>query len=437
MGIDDILEAVITRMPPPVAILMRRLRAMIVDSWFDNYVGVVMLVRVVDGTLIKGERIKHDGHRRGLRRRQPGCVHAQVGAARSLQCRRGRLHHGGHQGTAGGQGRRHHHAGEEAAQQPGPGQRGAAWASRKSSRRCSQGCTRPRPANTTSLRDALEKLKLNDSSLRYEPEVSQALGFGFRCGFLGLLHMEIVQERLEREFDQDLITTAPSVVYEVVLGNGDVIQVDNPSKMPDLGRMLEIREPIVTVHLYMPQDYVGPVMTLANQKRGQQMNMAYHGRQVMLTYEMPLAKIVLDFFDKLKSVSRGYASMDYEFKEYRAADVVKVDILLNGDKVDALSIIVHRSQSQYRRPRGGGQDARVHFTPDVRRGHPGRHRGQHHCARDNQGAPQRTCSQNATAATSAQTQAARKAESRQEAHEADRLGGGAPRSIPGHFQVED
>ncbi len=198
------------------------------------------------------------------------------------------------------------------------------------------------------LRDALEKLQLNDASLQYEPEVSQALGFGFRCGFLGLLHMEIVQERLEREFDQDLITTAPSVVYQVVKGDGEVIMVENPSKMPDQGRIQEIREPIVTVHLYMPQEYVGPVMTLANQKRGVQLNMAYHGRQVMLTYELPLGEIVLDFFDKLKSVSRGYASMDYEFKEYRPSDVVKVDILLNGEKVDALSIIVHRTQSQYR-----------------------------------------------------------------------------------------
>jgi GTP-binding protein LepA len=198
------------------------------------------------------------------------------------------------------------------------------------------------------LRDALEKLKLNDAALMYEPEVSQALGFGFRCGFLGLLHMEIVQERLEREFDQDLITTAPSVVYQVVKPDGEVIMVENPSKMPDQGRMEEIREPIVTVHLYMPQEYVGAVMTLANQKRGMQLNMSYHGKQVMLTYDMPLGEIVLDFFDKLKSVSRGYASMDYEFKEYRAADVVKVDILLNGEKVDALSIIVHRSQSQYR-----------------------------------------------------------------------------------------
>ena len=199
-----------------------------------------------------------------------------------------------------------------------------------------------------SLRDALEKLKLNDASLHYEPEVSQALGFGFRCGFLGLLHMEIVQERLEREFDQDLITTAPSVVYQVMKNDGEVIMVENPSKMPDVGKMAEIREPIVTMHLYMPQEYVGVVMTLANQKRGVQMNMAYKGRQVVLTYEMPLAEIVLDFFDKLKSVSRGYASMDYEFKEYRAADVVKVDILLNGEKVDALSIMLHRAQSQYR-----------------------------------------------------------------------------------------
>jgi GTP-binding protein LepA len=196
-----------------------------------------------------------------------------------------------------------------------------------------------------SLRDALEKLKLNDASLHYEPEVSQALGFGFRCGFLGLLHMEIVQERLEREFDQDLITTAPSVVYEVVKNDGEVVMVENPSKMPEIGKTAEIREPIVTMHLYMPQEYVGVVMTLANQKRGVQMNMAYKGRQVVLTYEMPLAEIVLDFFDKLKSVSRGYASMDYEFKEYRAADVVKVDILLNSEKVDALSIMLHRAKA--------------------------------------------------------------------------------------------
>jgi len=198
------------------------------------------------------------------------------------------------------------------------------------------------------LRDSLEKLKLNDAALMYEPEVSQALGFGFRCGFLGLLHMEIVQERLEREFDMDLITTAPTVIYEVVQRDGKTIMVDNPSKMPDPSKIEEIREPIVTVNLYQPQEYVGSVITLCTQKRGVQLNMAYHGKQVQLTYEIPMAEIVLDFFDRLKSISRGYASMDYEFKEYRPADVVKVDMLINTEKVDALAIIVHRSNSQYR-----------------------------------------------------------------------------------------
>src|SRR5450830_1463903 len=198
------------------------------------------------------------------------------------------------------------------------------------------------------LRDSLEKLKLNDAALMYEPEVSQALGFGFRCGFLGLLHMEIVQERLEREFDMDLITTAPTVVYEVVMADGSILMVDNPSKMPDPSKIEEIREPIVTVNLYMPQEYVGSVITLCIGKRGVQMDMSYHGRQVKLVYEMPMGEIVLDFFDKLKSTSRGYASMDYEFKEYRAADVVKVDMMINGEKVDALSVIVHRANSQHR-----------------------------------------------------------------------------------------
>jgi GTP-binding protein LepA len=198
------------------------------------------------------------------------------------------------------------------------------------------------------LRDSLEKLKLNDAALMYEPEVSQALGFGFRCGFLGLLHMEIVQERLEREFNMDLITTAPTVIYEVVMRDGSIIMVDNPSKMPDPSKIEEVREPIVTVNLYMPQEYVGAVITLCTQKRGIQVNMTYHGKQVQLTYEIPMAEVVLDFFDRLKSISRGYASMDYEFKEYRSSDVVKVDMLINAEKVDALAIIVHRSNSQYR-----------------------------------------------------------------------------------------
>jgi len=198
------------------------------------------------------------------------------------------------------------------------------------------------------LRDALEKLQLNDAALNFEPEVSQALGFGFRCGFLGLLHLEIVQERLEREYDMDLITTAPTVVYEVVMKDGEQIEVENPSKLPDLGKIQEIREPIITSTILVPQDYVGAVMTLCNQKRGVQRNMQYMGRQVMLTYDMPMNEVVMDFFDKLKSTSRGYASLDYEFKEFQPSDLVKLDIMVNGEKVDALSLIVHRSTSVYR-----------------------------------------------------------------------------------------
>ena len=348
MGIEDILEAVVARIPAPKGNPQGPLRAMIVDSWFDNYVGVVMLVRVVDGRLAKGERIKlmatdttynadslgvftpANESRESLEAGEVGYVIAGI---RELQAAK---------------------VGDTITLiKPGTG--GAAFTAteplpgfKEIQPQVFAGLYPTEANQYEGLRDSLEKLKLNDSSLHYVPEVSQALGFGFRCGFLGLLHMEIVQERLEREFDQDLITTAPSVEYQVVQVDGTVRMVENPSKMPDQGRLDEVREPIVTVHLYMPQDYVGAVMTLANQKRGVQMNMAYHGRQVMLTYEMPLAEIVMDFFDKLKSVSRGYASMDYEFKEYRTADVVKVDILLNGEKVDALSIIVHRSQSQYR-----------------------------------------------------------------------------------------
>ncbi len=347
MGIDEILEAVVARMPPPRGNADGPPRAMIIDSWFDNYVGVVMLVRVVDGSLKKGDRIRmmatnavypleqigvftpHSQPREALHAGEVGFLIAGIKELAAAKVG----------DTVTLEKKLPNNAGPASAPLPG---------FKEIQPQVFAGLYPTEPSEYDALRDALEKLKLNDSSLRYEPEVSQALGFGFRCGFLGLLHMEIVQERLEREFDQDLITTAPSVVYQVELNDGEVIDVENPSKMPDLGRIREIREPIVTVHLYMPQDYVGPVMTLCNVKRGVQLNMAYHGRQVMLSYEMPLAEIVLDFFDKLKSVSRGYASMDYEFKEYRAADVVKVDLLINGDRVDALSIIVHRTQAQYR-----------------------------------------------------------------------------------------
>ena len=350
MGIEEILEMVVAKVPPPKGNPDGPLRAMIIDSWFDTYVGVVMLVRVVDGRLGKGERFKMmatgtvynadsvgvftpaSEPRESLEAGEVGFIiagikelqAAKVGDTITLL----KLGTGGAAFTA-----------TEAL----PG-------FKEIQPQVFAGLYPTEASQYDSLRDSLEKLKLNDASLHYEPEVSQALGFGFRCGFLGLLHMEIVQERLEREFDQDLITTAPSVVYEVLTAgkDGEVIRVENPSKMPEVSQIEEIREPIVTVHLYMPQEYVGAVMTLANVKRGNQMNMAYKGRQVVLTYEMPLGEIVLDFFDKLKSVSRGYASMDYEFKEYRASDVVKVDILLNSERVDALSIIVHRSQATYR-----------------------------------------------------------------------------------------
>ena len=359
LGIDEIIEAVIARMPPPKGVLEAPLRAMIIDSWYDAYVGVVMLVRVVDGTLKKGERIRmmasdavYPADNLGVfapksesrNQLSAGEVGFIIAGIKELQAAK---------------------VGDTVTlEKKLPNNLGVATEAlpgfKEIQPQVFAGLYPTEASEYDQLRDALEKLKLNDSSLRYEPEVSQALGFGFRCGFLGLLHMEIVQERLEREFDQDLITTAPSVVYEVVLPSGEVILVENPSKMPEVGQIGEIREPIVTVHLYMPQDYVGPVMTLANLKRGNQLNMAYHGRQVMLTYEMPLAEIVLDFFDKLKSVSRGYASMDYEFKEYRASDVVKVDILINGDRVDALSIIVHRAQSTFR-GRGVAAKMREHI----------------------------------------------------------------------------
>ena len=347
MGVDEILEMIVAKVPAPRGNPDAPLRAMIIDSWFDSYVGVVMLVRVVDGRLAKNERIKLMA---------TGAVYeaGTLGVFTPANQPRDSLE-AGEVGyiIAGIKELKAAKVGDTVTlEKKLPNNLGSATEALPGFKEIQPQVFAglyPTEANQyDALRDALEKLQLNDASLQYEPEVSQALGFGFRCGFLGLLHMEIVQERLEREFDQDLITTAPSVVYEVVKGDGKVIMVENPSKMPEQGRIQEIREPIVTVHLYMPQDYVGPVMTLANQKRGVQINMAYHGRQVMLTYEMPLGEIVLDFFDKLKSVSRGYASMDYEFKEYRASDVVKVDILLNGEKVDALSIIVHRSQSQYR-----------------------------------------------------------------------------------------
>ena len=341
LGVQDVLESLILRVPPPKGDVDAPLQALIVDSWFDNYVGVVMLVRVINGTLRPKEKIllmatgaQHlvesvgvftpkSVQRESLSAGQVGFIIAGIKELKAAK--------GGDTITLV----------SRAAAEPLPG-------FKEIQPQVFAGLFPVESNQYDALRDSLEKLKLNDAALMYEPEVSQALGFGFRCGFLGLLHMEIVQERLEREFNMDLITTAPTVIYEVVMRDGTTIMVDNPSKMPDPSKIEEVREPIVTVNLYMPQEYVGAVITLCTQKRGMQINMTYHGKQVQLTYEIPMAEVVLDFFDRLKSISRGYASMDYEFKEYRSSDVVKVDMLINAEKVDALAIIVHRSNSQFR-----------------------------------------------------------------------------------------
>ena len=340
-GVEDVLEAVVSRIPSPKGDPSAPLKALIIDSWFDNYVGVIMLVRVVDGSLKPKDKIRlmatgaqylceqvgvftpKSRQRENLSAGEVGFViagikelkAAQVGDTITLADRR--------------------------AEEPLPG-------FQEIKPQVFAGLYPVESNQYEALRDALEKLRLNDASLQFEPEVSQALGFGFRCGFLGLLHMEIVQERLEREYDMDLITTAPTVVYEVVTKAGETLLVENPSKLPEPSRIEEIREPIITSTILLPQEYVGPVMTLCNNKRGVQRNMQYMGRQVMLTYEMPLNEVVMDFFDKLKSTSRGYASLDYEFLEFRTSDLVKLDILVNGERVDALSLIVHRANSLYR-----------------------------------------------------------------------------------------
>ena len=346
LGVQDVIEEMIARVPPPIGNASDPLQALIIDSWFDNYVGVVMLVRVVNGTLKPKDKItlmangsshlvEHVGvfspksvDRPELSAGQVGFVIAGIKELKAAKVGDTVTHTPGQQGRV-------------PATEPLPG-------FKEVKPQVFAGLYPVESSEYDQLRESLEKLQLNDASLLYEPEVSQALGFGFRCGFLGLLHMEIVQERLERQYGMNLITTAPTVVYQVEQSDGSVISVDNPSKMPEASKINTILEPIVTVNLYMPQEYVGAIITLCVGKRGIQMDMNYLGRQVKLTYELPMAEIVLDFFDKMKSISRGYASMDYEFKEYRPADVVKVDILINGERVDALSVIVHRSNSQHR-----------------------------------------------------------------------------------------
>ena len=340
-GIEDILEAVVHRIPAPRGNPDAPLRALVIDSWFDNYVGVVMLVRVMDGSVSVKEKVVL---------MSSGASHLceQVGVFTPKAMGRDRLSAGEVGFVIAGIKELHEAkvgdtltVAERPATEPLPG-------FKEIKPQVFAGLYPVEANQYEALRDALAKLRLNDSSLQYEPEVSQALGFGFRCGFLGLLHMDIVQERLEREYDMDLITTAPTVVYEVLMRDGTLLRVENPAKMPDPSKIEEIREPIITATIFLPQEYVGAVITLCTQKRGTQNNMQYLGRQVMLSYDLPLNEVVMDFFDRLKSVSRGYASLDYEFKEYRAADMVKLDILINGDRVDALSLMVHRENSHYR-----------------------------------------------------------------------------------------
>jgi GTP-binding protein LepA len=341
MGIEDVLERVIERVPPPKGSVDAALQALVIDSWFDSYVGVVMLVRVMNGTLKPKDKILLMA---------AGAVYPveQVGVFTPKSAARDVLY-AGEVGfvIAGIKELKAAKVGDtltlagKPADKPLPG-------FKEIKPQVFAGLYPVEANQFDQLRESLEKLQLNDASLQFEPEVSQALGFGFRCGFLGLLHMDIVQERLEREFNQELITTAPTVVYEVLMRDGTVAVVDNPSKMPDPAKIEEIREPVVDVTIFTPQEYVGAVITLCTGKRGMQTDLSYHGRHVVLKYDMPMGEIVLDFFDRLKSTSRGYASMDYEFKEYRAADVVKVDILVNSDRVDALSVIVHRGNSTYR-----------------------------------------------------------------------------------------
>jgi GTP-binding protein LepA len=340
-GVPEILEAVIARIPPPRGDPGARLQALVIDSWFDNYVGVVMLVRMVQGTLRPKDKVLL---------MSTGAAHLceQVGVFTPKAQTREQLE-AGEVGfvVAGVKELREAKVGDtitrtdKPATAPLPG-------FKEIKPQVFAGLYPVESNQYEGLREALEKLHLNDASFHYEPEVSQALGFGFRCGFLGLLHMDIVQERLEREYDMQLVTTAPSVVYEVLLRDGTVQQISNPAKLPDPSQIEEIREPMIATTIFVPQEYVGPVMTLCTEKRGTQTNLHYSARHVVLSYDLPLNEVVLDFFDRLKSLTRGFGSMDYEFKAYRPADVIRLDVLVNGERVDALSSMVHRVAAQRR-----------------------------------------------------------------------------------------
>jgi len=340
-NVAEILEAVIARIPCPRGNPAEKLKALIIDSWFDNYVGVVMLVRVVDGMLRPKERILLMSNGAAYLCDQVGIFTPKARQKDSLSAGEvGYITAGIKELRAAKVGDTVTHA-DKPAKSPLPG-------FKEIKPQVFAGLYPVEANEYEALRDAMEKLHLNDASFHYEPETSQALGFGFRCGFLGLLHMDIVQERLEREYGVHLITTAPSVVYEVKLRNGTLTQVSNPARLPDPGTIEEIREPIIATKIFVPQEYVGPVISLCTQKRGTQTNMHYSARHVVISYDLPLSEVVMDFFDRLKSMTRGYGSLDYEFKEYRATDVVRLDVLVNGERVDALSSMVHRESAQAR-----------------------------------------------------------------------------------------
>ena len=341
LGVDDVLEDIVKKIPAPVGDPTAPLQALIIDSWFDDYLGVVSLVRIKNGSLKKNDKIKvmSTGQTWGVDRlgiftpKQKDTTELTCGEVGWVVCGIKDIH-----GAPVGDTLTHAKNGAETAL---PG-------FKKVKPQVYAGLFPISSDDYEAFRDALEKLSLNDASLFYEPENSTALGFGFRCGFLGMLHMEIIQERLEREYDLDLITTAPTVVYEIVQTDGSTIHIDSPSNLPAITSIQELREPIAECHILVPQEYLGNVITLCIEKRGVQTNMVYHGNQVALTYEIPMAEVVLDFFDRLKSTSRGYASLDYAFKRFDTADMVRLDIMINGERVDALAIITHRDNAQSR-----------------------------------------------------------------------------------------
>jgi GTP-binding protein LepA len=340
-GVEDLLAALVQRIPPPKGDREAPLQALIIDSWFDNYVGVVSLVRVVNGTLHRGQKIRMMSTGRSHSVDKLGRFTPKSVARDSLGAGEVGFVVAGIKEIDGAPVGDTITSDAKPSDAPLPG-------FKQIKPRVFAGLFPVNSDDYEAFRDALQKLKLNDSALHFEPEVSTALGFGFRCGFLGLLHMDIVQERLEREYQLDLVTSAPTVVYEVALEDGTIEYIDNPAKLPPVNKVAEIREPIIVASILLPPDHVGAVLQLCTEKRGVQKKMQYLGNQVSLQYELPLADVVLDFFDRLKSVSRGYASFDYEFSHFQAAPLVKLDILINGDKVDALSIIVHRDNAYSR-----------------------------------------------------------------------------------------